>query len=996
MALSLVFAVGGYAFAAGFSDTSGHWAEGQINKWAQNGLAGGYSDGTFKPNNQITRAEFVAMVNRAFGIDTKGFTADFSDVAAGQWYYGDIAAASASGYTGGYPDGTFKPKQSISRQEAASIMVRLLKLEPTTQGLDKFKDATRIPQWSRSSIGAIAKAGFMAGYPDGTFQPGKSITRAEAVASLDRARETAPPVEVEDAFLEGTVTRDDKAVAGATVRVFKADGYAVLKEAKTDSKGCYKFALAAGKYDITAVTDNSVAYQSDIVLAQDKSAAADLELVPAAVISGTLNDKSGSKVKKATMLFTTNPTFVITTGSDGSFTGAVLPDKKYAVRVYKPGKEDDEPVLVPEDVAVGAAGARDVGILKAPFSLTSAPGGGGPNGDGISSPTIKSIDDIKATVALNGSYSLPDKVTAKMSNDTTEEFAVTWVPNTVSTDKAGVFTFEGTISGYNQKAKLILRVEAPLGDDVTVDNEVPLAFEDGVTVDFTNIPSISGGVTVTVTECDEDDYETPTTGQTFEVAGKVINVSLSSNLDLSDGVEITLPFEGTASDGLAIFYYNETTGDWECADSTVDEVNKVVRATVYHFSKWGVVKAARVEAPAASPQAGTVAKGTEVVLSTSTNGAVIYYTTDGKNPIAKKHGTLYEGPITVNANTTIKAIAVKNNMKNSHVKTFEYTVTEQNPRIDSITNGTIDQQNKKIILDKNPSNLSDSEIELYSPSGESILEIKLNGSLLGSWNFENGSNDIALGSSIAGVNISQTAAALLEVGLSHQDVLDAVNFSRMFEAIKNSSSKQAFYENVLQEIMDIANDDENLTNDARKEIYAALNIPAINNAADTATKQKIKDILQPAVNVYNSRVDDPSDTITVSDLVGSDCVDVFAAIDASTCKEDFYNAVNITGLYDAITSSANYSALIDAVNEKDVIEAISENAEKTTIMAMALVVYDYLDSLAPPAKAEILNAVNINQLMVALSDKTGDDLKVIVKDEANTSNQTVYTVNVEQ
>lgn len=128
------------------------------------------------------------MVNRAFGIDTKGFTADFSDVAAGQWYYGDIAAASASGYTGGYPDGTFKPKQSISRQEAASIMVRLLKLEPTTQGLDKFKDATRIPQWSRSSIGAIAKAGFMAGYPDGTFQPGKSITRAEAVASLDRAR----------------------------------------------------------------------------------------------------------------------------------------------------------------------------------------------------------------------------------------------------------------------------------------------------------------------------------------------------------------------------------------------------------------------------------------------------------------------------------------------------------------------------------------------------------------------------------------------------------------------------------------------------------------------------------------------------------------------------------------------------------------------------------------------------------------------------------------
>jgi|GEM_PF-2332449 len=380
LSLCMLFALAGYALAAGFSDVRGHWAEGQINKWAEKGLAGGYADGTFGPNKDVTRAEFVALTNRAFGIDTQG-TAGFSDVAAGQWYYKDIAAAVAAGYTGGYPDGTFKPGQSISRQEVASIMVRLLKLEPSTGGLEKFNDASRIPQWSRSSIGAVVKAGLMGGYPDGTFQSGKSITRAEAVATLDRALGLAPVV-TEDAYLQGTVKLDDRAVGGATVRVFEAGSYEVLKETETDSQGYFKFPLAAGSYDITAVTGNKAAYQSNIVLAQDESTAVNLDLAPAAVISGTLYDEGGSKVKEARLLFTTNPTFVLITGDEGKFSGAVLPDRTYTVRAYKPGKEDEEPVIVSEGLAVGAAGNRSVGMLTAPYTVTAGPGGGGPGGGG--------------------------------------------------------------------------------------------------------------------------------------------------------------------------------------------------------------------------------------------------------------------------------------------------------------------------------------------------------------------------------------------------------------------------------------------------------------------------------------------------------------------------------------------------------------------------------------------------------------------------------------
>ncbi|TYO93257.1 S-layer homology domain-containing protein [Desulfallas thermosapovorans] len=1002
--LSLMLTAAGYAFAAGFTDTRGHWAEGQINKWAEKGLAGGYSDGTFKPNNQVTRAEFVALVNRAFGIETKGFAANFSDVNSSQWYYNDIAAASAAGYTGGYPDGTFKPQQSISRQEAASILVRLLELEPTTQGLEGFKDAGQIPQWSRSSIGAIAKAGLMAGYPDGTFQPGKSITRAEAVVALDRAREFAPvtPPVIEEATLQGTVTLDGKAVSGATVRVFKAGGYEDIKETETDSKGYFEFALAAGDYDLTAVTDNKVAYQSDITVVKDEKATAKLELVPAAVVSGTLYDENRTKVQNAKMLFTTNPTFIIYTGNDGKFKGAVLPDSTYTVQVYKPGKEDEDPLLLAEDVAVGAAGTRSLGIFKAPFSL-SAPGGGGGGGPsgGDDTPVIVSIDNIQYTVALNENYSLPTEVTANMSDGKTKKYSVTWSPNVVDTTKAGVFTFQGTVSGYAPKVILTLRVEAPVGTSVEVDPDIPVAYEGGITIDFTSVKSsLPEGVKVTVKKCDEDDYELPSDPPAvFTVAGQVIEVEFDKQVDdFSAGVKLTLPYDESKvddPDNLAIFYYNESEKKWECAaDPVVDKVNKLVTVTVYHFSKWGVIEAARVEKPTANPQPGEIDKGTKVKLSTATPNAKIYYTTDGKNPNAPKHRILYEAPIVITSDTTIKALAIKDNMKNSHVETFEYNIKPYKPYIESITNGTVDQQNKKIIIDKEPSKFSDLEIELYSPSGNSTLEINLNGSKLGSWDFINGSNDLSLGNSISGFNIATTAAALLGAGLSHQDVLDAVEFSSLFEAIKRSSNfnKDEFYAEVVNEIAIIANNDENISEQGRKAIIEALNIPAINNAADTNTKAKIKDILRPAVEKYNTCA---GDNIAVEDLV-DDYVNTLDNIAKSECREAFYNAVNITALYETIKSSSKKDAIIDAINEKAIINAITEHAGTTTIAAMAMKVYVYLDELGSDSKKEILNTVNLSQLMINVSEKVGNDLVVIVKDKKNPANQTVYTVDVEK
>lgn len=168
------------------SDIKGHWAENQLSGWVQSGLAKGYDDGQFKPDNNITRAEFAALVNRSFGF-TEIVEYNFTDVKANDWFAGEIGKAIAAGYIGGYQDGTMKPNNQITRQEVASIIARLLKLDANLSFND-FMDAKEMAQWSQAAIGAVASKGYMGGYSDQTFKPTKPITRAEAIVSLDRIK----------------------------------------------------------------------------------------------------------------------------------------------------------------------------------------------------------------------------------------------------------------------------------------------------------------------------------------------------------------------------------------------------------------------------------------------------------------------------------------------------------------------------------------------------------------------------------------------------------------------------------------------------------------------------------------------------------------------------------------------------------------------------------------------------------------------------------------
>ncbi|MGI6685686.1 MAG: S-layer homology domain-containing protein [Bacillota bacterium] len=187
LSLCLIFVFGTIAVAQDgeLTDVSGHWAEETIIKWSEEGAVGGYPDGTFQPNRQITRAEFITIINKALGC-YKQENVNFSDVKESNWFYGEVAKAVKSGYIKGYEDGTFRPNSPISRQEAAVIFSRIMCLKADSQGVSDFADRNLIPLWSKDMVGAVTVAGYMGGYPDKTFQPTRSITRAESVVTLDR------------------------------------------------------------------------------------------------------------------------------------------------------------------------------------------------------------------------------------------------------------------------------------------------------------------------------------------------------------------------------------------------------------------------------------------------------------------------------------------------------------------------------------------------------------------------------------------------------------------------------------------------------------------------------------------------------------------------------------------------------------------------------------------------------------------------------------------
>lgn len=166
------------------SDIQGHWAESAILNFVQEGYIGGYEDGTFKPNDGITRAEFIKLVNQLFNFKEKG-EISFEDVKESNWYYEAVRLAVQEGYVS---DGKkFRPNDKITREEISTMITRIMNnKDPKTDKIMNYSDLKSISNWAKTSLEGAIEAGFIGGYEDNTIRPKEVATRAQAVAILSR------------------------------------------------------------------------------------------------------------------------------------------------------------------------------------------------------------------------------------------------------------------------------------------------------------------------------------------------------------------------------------------------------------------------------------------------------------------------------------------------------------------------------------------------------------------------------------------------------------------------------------------------------------------------------------------------------------------------------------------------------------------------------------------------------------------------------------------
>lgn len=172
-----------------FEDVKDHWSRKYVESMAAKNVVNGYEDGTFRPDNEITRAEFAKMIVSALELDLSNYNGGFSDIKATDWYADYVATIVRLGLARGYGDGTFKPNNKITRAEMAVILGNALDLEVKPDEinslLNKFTDLDTLEDWAKLGVSKVIKAGIMVGSDD-KFNPRGTATRGEVATAIYR------------------------------------------------------------------------------------------------------------------------------------------------------------------------------------------------------------------------------------------------------------------------------------------------------------------------------------------------------------------------------------------------------------------------------------------------------------------------------------------------------------------------------------------------------------------------------------------------------------------------------------------------------------------------------------------------------------------------------------------------------------------------------------------------------------------------------------------
>lgn len=175
-----------------FSDvSSNYWARGFIQELAQRDIIAGFPDGSFRPEQPVTRAQFAAMLRKAFEKAEQRASIRFTDVPQDYWAYDAIQESYTTGFLAGYPSNQFRPNQNIPREQVLVSLANGLKYSAsgsTSEILNYYSDAAAISNYAQSPIAAATERQIVVNYPNVRFlNPGATTTRAQVAAFIYQA-----------------------------------------------------------------------------------------------------------------------------------------------------------------------------------------------------------------------------------------------------------------------------------------------------------------------------------------------------------------------------------------------------------------------------------------------------------------------------------------------------------------------------------------------------------------------------------------------------------------------------------------------------------------------------------------------------------------------------------------------------------------------------------------------------------------------------------------
>ena len=180
-----------------FSDIVGHWAEPFIRALVSMNLTQGFADGTYQPDQAMSRAQYTALIAAAFNPPAKRPSPEFTDIAKDFWAANAIEVAARGGFVGGFSDRTFRPTQNVQRLQVIVSLVNGLGLVASDQKTLTYIDQEKIPEYARTAVTIATQQKIIVNYPDpNLLAPTREATRAEVAAMVYQALVTSQRTKV--------------------------------------------------------------------------------------------------------------------------------------------------------------------------------------------------------------------------------------------------------------------------------------------------------------------------------------------------------------------------------------------------------------------------------------------------------------------------------------------------------------------------------------------------------------------------------------------------------------------------------------------------------------------------------------------------------------------------------------------------------------------------------------------------------------------------------